>query len=230
MRKYLLSSFKRILTVIGANISEQKIQELNIMINYMKLGRWMVDHNFLIPDRKADRTAVFDVVSSRVCTMRVLYLEFGVYKGASMRYWSGVLKHKDAKLHGFDSFEGLPEDFDDTNFRKGHFDVRGRIPVIDDPRVKFFKGWFEDVLPHYSLPQHEVLVITLDADLFSSTIYVLRHLRSFIEPGTFIYFDDMCRPEHEPKAFHEFMKESGLKFKLIATDCSLNCTFFECLD
>ena len=146
-----------------------------------------------------------------------------------MRYWSSELKHPDSRLHGFDSFEGLPEDFDlDGPHMKGKFNVGGEIPQIKDARVKFFKGWFDEVLPTYQLPEHEVLVMVLDADLYSSTQCVLRHFRPFIIPGTFVYFDNMSRPDHEPRAFEEFMKESGLGFQLISADYSLNNAFFVC--
>jgi len=227
MKVPLLLSLKRILTILGGKIDAQSLHNLHAIVNYMKLGRWMVDNQFIIPERKLPRFPVFDVVADRVCSTRVLYLEFGVHEGISMKYWSKALKHKEAKLHGFDSFVGLPEDFDELP--KGHFDVKGEIPKIDDDRVEFFKGWFSDTLPTYVLPDHDILVINIDADLYSSTIYVLRHLRPYMKPGTFIYFDDMGRVEHEPKAFREFMEESGLRFKLIATDYSLNMSFFECL-
>ena len=64
----------------------------------------------------------------------VLYLEFGVFEGASMRRWSTALKNPASLLHGFDSFEGLPEDFD-FKYPKGHFDVGGSLPDIDDDRI-----------------------------------------------------------------------------------------------
>lgn len=231
MRQYLLRSFKKLLTLVGARISASKLHQLLMVVNYMKLGRWMTDNHFRIKQRAPNRVAVFGAVAERICEARVLYLEFGVHKGASMRYWSNALKHTEAKLHGFDSFEGLPEDFDDVGgrYRKGYFDVAGKPPDIDDPRVEFFKGWFDQILPTYLPPEHDVLVITMDADLYSSTIYVLRHLRSYIKPGTFIYFDEMSRPEHEPRAFREFMEESELKFQLVAADESLNNAFFECV-
>lgn len=195
----------------------------------MKLGRWMVDNHFIVNDRKSNRTAVFDVVARRVSALRVLYLEFGVYKGTSIQYWSDALKHKDAQLYGFDSFEGLPEDWgDDVNYRKGALDVGGRVPNIRDQRVKFFKGWFDEVLPTCQLPFRDVLVVTLDADLYSSTIDVLRYLRPHIKVGTYIFFDNMSRPEHEPRAFREFIEENGLTFKLVATEYALNRSFFEC--
>jgi hypothetical protein len=188
----------------------------------------MAEHGFRFNRRLRNRVAVFDLVASRVQDKKVLYLEFGVYKGASIRYWSQKLRHPEAKLHGFDSFEGLPEDWE--QYRKGHFDLRGHIPDIDDPRVRFFKGWFNEVLPGYSLPSHEVLIIVMDADLYSSTIYVLRHLRTYIRPGTYIYFDEMNHVDHEPKAFNEFMKGSSLKFRPVTADKSLDHAVFECYE
>jgi hypothetical protein len=43
------------------------------------------------------------------------------------------------------------------------------------------------------------------------------------------HFDEMSRLEHEPKAFREFIQESGRKFELVAADDSLNNAFFRCL-
>ncbi len=229
MKGPALRYFKAGLTRAGAHIPERALHQLQMVVNYMKLGRWVAEHDFA-PRRVQNRDRVFDSVAERVRDRKVLYLEFGVFEGRSMRYWSKALHHPQAMLHGFDSFEGLPEDFDVGGpYQKGTFDVGGRIPKIDDPRVKFFKGWFEDTLPKYQVPPHDVLVLCLDADLYSSTIFVLRQLRQYIVPGTFIYFDDMSRPDHEPRAFDEFVAETGRKFQPVAADSSLNTMFFECV-
>jgi hypothetical protein len=129
-------------------------------------------------------------------------------------------------LHGFDSFEGLPDVFD--GLPRGYFSTQGKVPRINDPRVRFFVGWFDQVLPSYTLPPHDVLVIAMDADLYASTIYVLRHLRPWITPGTYIYFDDMFSTDHEARALHEFMQESGLELSVVCADSSLTFVFFRC--
>ena len=105
----------------------------------------------------------------------------------------------------------------------------GPFRVIDDPRVSFFKGWFDKVLPTYTVPDHGRLVLVMDADLHSSTTFVLQHLRPWIRAGTQIYFDEMNHLEHEPRAFDEFMRETGLKFKPIAADRTLTYACFECV-
>ena len=35
--------------------------------------------------------------------------------------------------------------------------------------------------------------------------------------------------EHEPRAFDEFMKESGLKFRLVGADKTLTFVAFQCV-
>jgi hypothetical protein len=186
----------------------------------------MRENGFFFGSRVPSRHDVWDVVLQQVGNQRVLYLEFGVWQGESTRYWSRGLKHPEAVLHGFDSFEGLPEE--GGQWTQGEFSTAGRIPVIDDPRVKFFKGWFDQVLPTYSLPPHDLLIINMDADLYSSTIYVLRHFRPHIKTGTYIYFDEMSHIEHEPRAFGEFMKETGLSFRPVSADKGLDAVFFQC--
>ncbi|MGH9366143.1 MAG: hypothetical protein ACRD3M_00530, partial [Thermoanaerobaculia bacterium] len=162
MKRRLLESFKRLLTILGSKLPEGALHRLQMVVNYLKLGRWMSLHSFHFDHRVRDRDALFAEVAEQVRDRRVLYLEFGVYRGASIRYWSGALKHPDAKLHGFDSFEGLPEDFDVIGpYPKGTFSTKGAVPIIDDARVRFFKGWFDKILPSYSVPEHDVLVITL---------------------------------------------------------------------
>ena len=230
MKDILLSYFKYMLTLIGSWLSIESHHQVQMVTNYMRTGRWMTEHGFRFSERVRDREDVFAAVSNRIRDKKVLYLEFGVFKGQSMRYWSQALKHPQSNLHGFDSFEGLPEDFDvDGPYRQGSFDLRGEVPNIADARVRFFKGWFDEVLPSYIVPDHDVLVLMMDADLYSSTIYILRHMKPHIKEGTFIFFDEMSRPDHEPRALDEFIRESGLKFEPICADRGLNRVFFECI-
>jgi hypothetical protein len=231
MKQRALDLTKRVLTHVGSRLPRSAIRQSQAVTNYLTLGRWMREHGFQPVRRVRERTEIFGSIAHELRNRRVLYLEFGVFHGSAIRYWAQALEHPETRLHGFDSFEGLPEDFDvlDGPNRKGFFSTLGQIPKVDDPRVAFFKGWFEETLPAYRPPEHDVLLVTLDADLYSSTICVLRSLRPWILPGTYLYFDDLCRLEHEPKAFDEFMKESGRRFGLVCSDHSLNRAMFQCV-
>jgi hypothetical protein len=201
--------------------------QIHAAVNYLRIGKWMEDHGFSLPERVSDRVAVWDQIAARTDHRKVLYLEFGVASGRSMKYWSKRLTHPGAMLHGFDSFEGLPES--GGPWTKGQFATHGAIPDIADPRVRFFKGWFDQTLPEYSPPAHEVLIINLDADLYSSTKCVLQHLRQHIRPGTVIYLDEMTNMDHEPRAFDEFLSETGMEFRLLSADATLAFVAFECV-
>ena len=224
---FMKSSLKYSLTLLGAHLSHDRIRKIAALADFIAAGRWMIDHGFQVAHREWRVEEVWDAVARQVADKRVLYLEFGVYQGASMRYWSRALTNPQAMLHGFDSFEGLPTAGGGWN--RGQFDTQGAIPEIRDDRVRFFKGWFDEVLPTYVPPAHDVLVINLDADLYSSTACVLRALRDQIKPGTFIYFDELEHREHEAKAFHEFMEETGRGFRTVSAHVSLAHVFFECV-
>jgi hypothetical protein len=202
------------LTRAGQHLSRTAIHRLNATLNYLEVGRWMRAHGHDTRRRFDRREQLYDLVGRQVADRDVLYMEFGVWRGDATRYWSKLLRNPRAKLHGFDSFEGLPEawNFDSP---RGYFSVEGAIPKIEDPRVKFFKGWFEETLPQYRLPSHDVLILNLDADLYSSTRYVLERMRDAIAPGTYLFFDEFCDRLHEMRAFDEFVASTGMKFRLL---------------
>ena len=215
-----LRTAKDIATRLGAILSKETIHTLDAIISYLECGRWLTSQRMQIPRRVESRVNVYDQVIEILRDQPILYLEFGVWQGRSIRYWSERLSNPQSQFHGFDSFEGLPESWN-MLFKKGLFSTHGRIPEIDDPRVKFFKGWFEDTLPRYQPPPHGQLVINIDADLYSSTRVVLNALKSQISVGTYIYFDEFCDRNHELRAFDEFLAETHMRFEVASASRSL---------
>lgn len=220
--------FKTFLVEMGTHCSEKTLQVLSSTVNYLEVGYWMKAHGFHTQHRVRMRRELFHCIAEKVGSRKVLYLEFGVAKGASMRYWSSLLSNPLSTLHGFDTFEGLPEDWRVSN-TKGAYSAGGRLPEIGDPRVSFFKGLFQETLPRYVLPEHENLVVNIDCDLYSSTSFVLNSLASYIRPGTFLYFDEFSDPRHELKAFQEFLSSFPRKFSLLAATRSYGQVSFECV-
>jgi hypothetical protein len=209
------------LTKIGARMSKEMVHNLSAATNYLEVGRWLREHQMEPSLRCRTREQLFDVIARSISDRPVLYLEFGVFHGESLRYWSQLLRNPKAHLHGFDSFEGLPEAFT-LLFPKGHLTTRGQMPQIDDPRVKFFKGWFQDTLPHYVAPPHEVLVINIDSDLYSSAAYVLNNLAPLMVPGTYLYFDEFADEDHEMRAFEEFIeKNKDIRLEVVSATRTL---------
>ena len=217
---------KSFLTKVGRFCTPYFIHQLNATANYLDTGRWFQSRGLDVGRRVEDRTALFDLVGAEICEKEVAYLEFGVWKGDSIRYWARLLKNPRSVLHGFDSFEGLPEDW---NFASGRhaFSVEGAIPQVDDSRVTFFKGWFDETLRGYNVPRREVLFLTLDADIYSSTKTVLDALEDAITPGTYIYFDEFCDRMHELRAFEEFIRRTGAEFRVVGANRTLTHVVFQ---
>lgn len=140
----------------------------------------------------------------------ITYLEFGVWKGASIDAWRALNSHPDSTFTGFDTFEGLPEDWD-VNHPKGTFSTDGNVPEIDDPRVSFHKGLFQKTLKPFlrtNSPQHR-LIVNVDCDIYSATLFVLGTLDKYFEPGTIIIFDDFYSMSDEFKAFFDYDRSFG---------------------
>jgi hypothetical protein len=147
----------------------------------------------------------------------ICYLEFGVYRGKSIRWWVENNRHPDSRFVGFDSFEGLPEDWKE-GFPKGLFSTEGKVPAIDDARCSFEKGWFSDTLRPY-LQRHEPrerLVLHLDADLYGATLYVLTTLAPLLRVDDVIIFDEFRDYIHEYRALVDFCSAYPVAFEAIA--------------
>ena len=143
-----------------------------------------------------------------------LYLEFGVHTGSTLRTISELAPA--GSVYGFDSFEGLPEDWR-TQYRAGAFAV-DELP--DVPGAELVVGWFDQVLPGF-LTDHtdDVAFLHLDADLYSSTKTVLDALEPRLRPGTVVVFDEYFNfphwEEHEHRAWTEFVARTGLRFEYL---------------
>ena len=145
------------------------------------------------------------------------YLEFGVFQGESIKYWTSINKPPQSRFFGFDSFEGLPEDWREGQPR-GHFDVSGSTPAIEDGRVQFVKGWFINSVPPFArdFVAKNRLVLHLDADLYGSTMLPLVHFDRLMTAGTLLVFDEFYDREHEYKALMDWQKICGRKFRVVA--------------
>lgn len=141
----------------------------------------------------------------------IMLLEFGVWKGDSMREFTRLNTSSQSLFYGFDSFEGLPEVWRGTGVER--FDVGGQVPNIDDPRVTFVKGWFRDTLPPLldkieREAEGKVVLIHFDADLYSSTLYLLFTLSQKLSSYYFI-FDEFAG--HEMRAVYNFIQATGAR-------------------
>jgi Macrocin-O-methyltransferase (TylF) len=142
----------------------------------------MLPHGAL---RFRDRYPLLDLAIKR-CLTEGSILEFGSYKGKSLRYMGARTSRK---IHGFDSFEGLQEDWAGSS-PKGTFDVGGHLPKVPS-NVRLHKGWFEATLPAFMAEDTDkVAFLHIDCDTYESSKYVLDQLSDRIQIGTIIQFDE----------------------------------------
>ncbi len=147
-----------------------------------------------------------------------LICEFGVYRGTTINFIASLTSEL---VHGFDSFEGLPETWR-PGFERGRFRL-GRLPKVRS-NVRLIKGWFDQTLPAF-LAEHDqkAAFLHIDSDLYSSARTMLTLCRQRIQPGTVIVFDEFFNypgwKDGEHKAFNEFISQTGLGYEWLGYCC-----------
>lgn len=145
-----------------------------------------------------------------------LTLECGVYFGRSLRL---IAERSDGAVHGFDSFQGLPEAWSALE-RAGAYSTAGRLPAVAR-HVELHPGWFEDTLPpFFAAHSGPIRLLHIDCDLYSSTRTVLEAADDRLVPGSVLVFDDFLGypgyEQHELRAFEEFVSARGIGWELVA--------------
>lgn len=144
-----------------------------------------------------------------------LVLEFGVYNGKSIRNIASIVK---TEVHGFDSFEGIPENWNDEP--SGSYSANGELPVVPN-NVTLHQGWFEDTIPEFK-KEHigPIRFMNIDCDLYSSTKTIFDLLGPQIASGTVIVFDEFIGykswKEDEFKAFHEAAVKYQWRYEILS--------------
>lgn len=143
------------------------------------------------------------------------YLEFGVFRGASLKWWVQRNSNPESRFTGFDTFTGLPEDW--IWMAQGTFSTEGKPPEIDDERCGFQVGLFQKTLPRFleTFAGGRRMVVHLDADLYSATLFALTSIGSRLKRGDLLFFDDFDCPLHEFRAFDHFIAGSYARYELL---------------
>lgn len=164
-------------------------------------------------------------------TVDGLWLEFGVWVGTSINLLASIMDYLgkgSETIYGFDSFEGLPEDWVDpltgkiqTEGKKGHFNLDGRMPIKRFKNIEFVKGWFDKSVPEFMKDKKEkIAFLHIDSDLYSSAKIIFDNLEKNIVPGTVIMFDEFYNYDgyeaHEYKAFKEFVERNNVTYEWIS--------------
>jgi tetratricopeptide (TPR) repeat protein len=182
---------------------------------YMRSFAWAFSLPNL-PELYFNRFYFFDAVFKKSIISKPFY-EFGVWRASSFKYLLKIFK----KGYGFDTFTGLPEDWDVGNGieRAGSYSSDGIVPKIKGG--EFIVGEFEDTLPvFFSENRPMASIINFDADLYSSTICALNFSKLVMDKDTILIFDELIINESwerdEFKALQEFCVINGFSYEVIA--------------
>ncbi|PWC34591.1 hypothetical protein TSO352_22845 [Azospirillum sp. TSO35-2] len=144
-----------------------------------------------------------------------LVLEFGVRRGTSLDHLADAAGQE---VHGFDSFEGLPEGW--VNSPRGVLTTGRQLPAVR-ANARLHVGWFDDSLPPF-LAAHAgpVRFVNVDSDIYASARTVLTALADRVRPGSVIVFDEYIGnrswKDDEYRAFQEFAAENAVEYEYFA--------------
>ena len=199
--------------------------KLELMANMSKLSVWINNNKKIpfsdFPTNKFDYSKRYKLyeylISSQKLSKELDYLEFGVSKGVSFKWWMDKLTDTSNRFYGFDTFTGLPEDW--GFFKKGDMHNDDDIPMIDDTRHKFYKGLFQDTIYDFlkEYKPNKRRIIHMDADIYSATIFVLNVITPYLKKDDIILFDEFNVPMHEFKAFSEWVQTNYIKYEVLGS-------------
>jgi hypothetical protein len=158
-------------------------------------------------------------------------VECGVWRGGCLAVMAS-LAHDEGKgrmVHGFDSFEGLPEL---TPGDGGHGEelVGGCAATEHEVRETFrtwgvpmdhtvlHKGWFKDTVPVAAPSLGPIAVLRLDGDWYESTLTCLEHLDPLLVPGGAVVIDDYGTWRGCRRAVDEYRARHAIDAVMVATD------------
>ena len=138
------------------------------------------------------------------------YLEFGVFTGSSFNFAIKINRKIDkifnkktnCQFIGFDSFQGFGEikDIDQNpSFKSKFFLVnKGKIiknikKIANKDKVKIIEGFYQETIKGKNpedLGLNKARVVMIDCDLKESTFLALEFIKSCLQRGTIILFDD----------------------------------------
>lgn len=223
-RLFIIRKFKALFLRFNLHVFFEPF--FNTVLNFAyltKLSRWrkkipelpfddFYNKNIKYEDRFKLHEYIFELEKLE---REINYLEFGVADGISFKWWLNQNKNINSKFIGFDTFTGLPEDF--GVMKKKDFDTKGLFPDVEDNRAEFRAGLFQNSLPKFikEFNFDKRTVLHMDADLYSSTLFVLTMLAFKLKKDDIIIFDEFGVPAHEFRAFTDFLDSYVIKHEIL---------------
>lgn len=182
-------------------------------------ARYVERYMRTVPNFKCDYDLhewVVDTQLGQGMVHHAVVMEFGVATGRTLNHFARLMPNR--YIHGFDSFQGLPEDWT-SRMPKGFF-KRNKLPQVAW-NCELYVGWFDETIKTWKLKYADtpIMLLHVDCDLYSSTQTILTELRKNIVPGTVIIFDEYMNypgwQQDEYRAWQEFVTTNKIKYEYI---------------
>jgi hypothetical protein len=214
---------------LGYNTDVMNIRRAGGELSTIDTWRYMEEHD--LEDLKDCVTDydLYEWVTNAQLDLSLLeigqVLEFGTATGRTLNQFAYWLPNK--TIYGFDSWQGLPEKFNDLP--AGHF----AQPLPDVlPNCQLIQGWFgarpvqdQSSIREFTarefanIHKEPIALLHLDADLYSSTKTVLDAFHAHIVPGTVILFNEYWNhrtwKKHEFRAWQEHIAQYKLNYEYV---------------
>ncbi|MEC7947006.1 MAG: class I SAM-dependent methyltransferase [Myxococcota bacterium] len=170
---------------------------------------WRDSWRFVLAARD-DRTRFFGTTAAglrfaaSIAREAGLVVELGVRFGTTLSLLRNAVGHP---VHGFDTFEGLPEAW--HSLPAGSYSTGGQVPGLG-PGVELHRGLFADTLPPF-LADHAgpLRLAHVDCDLYSAAAGALEMLAPRVIPGTVLVFDEYLMNARWREDEHRALVEVG---------------------
>ncbi len=224
IKLFFIRKIKALFSRLKLHILFKPFESVMMNLIYLsRLSRWINQNRDLPLNDFYNRHVVYNqrlklhefVINTEITNQPIDYFEFGVAGGVAFKWWVEKISNPESRFYGFDVFTGLPEDF--GVMKKHDYDTKGKTPDIKDDRVKFIVGLFQESLPPFlsNYKSDKRKVIHMDADLYSSTLFVLTNLYPILNKNDIIIFDEFGVPTHEFRAISDFLSAYNLNFKVL---------------
>lgn len=223
--KWFYNSFGLFVRAIQKSLSQANAQSDFVYLMHQQALKETVEfvsNNLGKAVMFSSREKLWDYCIEKILELRaepdLTVLEFGVYKGQSINVIARKLPK--SRIYGFDSFEGLEEDWSGYLMIKGAFSTDGSVPKCRS-NVELVKGWYTDTLPKFleKSTASQVHLLHMDSDTFTPTIYVLKSLLVMLKKGSIVIFDEYFGyqgwKQHEYKAWEEIVSTNNIRYRYI---------------
>ncbi len=208
--------------LVASALRGKRVHEYALTAAYLpRFHAWCAAHPC---KRFASRDLLFEAALATLPPdANPMYLEFGVFRGDSLRWWVDHVKAARASFAGFDTFQGLPEDWTPDS-PKGTYSTDGELPRIADARCNLVVGLIQRTLPGF-LRDHPVrhpLVVHFDADLYSAALFTLVTLAPLFQSGDILMLDEFGDHVNEFRAFDDASVAYPIDWEVIGQNDQLS--------